>query len=309
MSKSCKLLLACTFVLAAMVVAPALAAAQAVYVDLTPNLEKWFRTADPAKCGDLRMRTVVGGSFNGAVLQTREILQDGLVVSRERMLLSRDTEGNVFYHGDPLDPLARPVLWVDAPLAVGQTWTDEAPAGGESVHYVFAVLDQRMVTCPAGNFDCHRVFVAIVQPDGSAEHHDFWYNPACGLIRCVVDGQGTFALQKSQVLDGPDRPDDDLDRDPRPGVLEGLSTDPNPFNPATTVRFDLGVDTAVTVEIFDLAGHRVRTLARAEHRTSGPCVYRWDGRDGSGRAMASGMYVARVQAGQTIVSRRMSLVR
>ena len=149
------------------------------------------------------------------------------------------------------------------------------------------------------------MFVATINPDGTTDDCDFWYSPNCGLIRCALDGQGAFALQKSQILVGPDVPD--LERD-EAAILE-LRTAPNPLNPSTTVRFTLQQDSVVSVVVFDLAGRRVRTLARAEHRTVGSCAYPWDGRDEGGRGVASGTYFVRVSAGEMVASERMVLLR
>lgn len=70
---------------------------------------------------------------------------------------------------------------------------------------------------------------------------------------------------------------------------------PNPFNPLTHIRFTIGGSgTAQTeVALFDIQGRRVRTLWKGPMR-SGPQDLIWDGRSQSGRAMPSGVYLARV---------------
>lgn len=284
------------------------------YVVLTPNLEKWFRPAD-AKCGDLRLRTVNLGSFNGWVVHTKELRQDREVLSRQIMLFSRTETGDVLWHGEPLEVFAQPVTWVDAPLEVGKTWTaarpvaakDGAPAG--LVHYVFAVLEEQTIACPMGTYPCHRVFVATVRPDGTSDGCNFWYNPQCGLIRCCLDGTGTFTLQKSAVLERPVGPDLQRDDPAVEADLTGLVGVPNPFNPATELRFALGRPLPVTVEIYDVAGRMVRRLLQAAPLAAGPHAVTWDGCDDGGRAAASGAYVARVRAGARTVGTGLVLVR
>jgi flagellar hook assembly protein FlgD len=63
----------------------------------------------------------------------------------------------------------------------------------------------------------------------------------------------------------------------------------------------------VTLSVFDVAGRRVRTLVDGWMR-AGPHSSRWDGRDDGGRAVASGVYFARLEAGR-ILSRRMVLLK
>ena len=83
---------------------------------------------------------------------------------------------------------------------------------------------------------------------------------------------------------------------------------PNPFNPATTIRFDLPTAGFVTVDVLDLRGRPLRRLLAAD-RPAGPGAVRWDGRDTAGRAVASGTYFARVRRDGRAAVRAMSLVR
>ncbi len=86
---------------------------------------------------------------------------------------------------------------------------------------------------------------------------------------------------------------------PRIFALHGAA--PNPFNPATTLRFSLPTAGHARLAIFDVRGRRVRTLVDGP-RSAGPGEVRWDGRDQTGRQVASGTYYARLTAtGQSSV--------
>ncbi len=87
-----------------------------------------------------------------------------------------------------------------------------------------------------------------------------------------------------------------------------LSVYPNPFNPATTVRFDLPVAGHVTLRVFDARGRLVRDLLRAQ-RPAGRHEAAWDGRDETGRACAAGVYLVRLASGDDVRVGRMLLVR
>jgi hypothetical protein len=84
---------------------------------------------------------------------------------------------------------------------------------------------------------------------------------------------------------------------------------PNPFNPSTTIRYDLSVPSAVRIRIFDVNGRLVRTVQDLSHVTCGEHAARWDGRDDGRRAVSSGIYYYRIEAGEWTRTRPMVLVR
>jgi hypothetical protein len=89
----------------------------------------------------------------------------------------------------------------------------------------------------------------------------------------------------------------------------GLANAPNPFNPRTTIRFTLGEPAAVTLGVYDVSGRLVNELVAGETRSAGAHEVAWDGRDDAGRAVASGVYLCRLEAGGLIQVRRMVLIR
>ncbi|NNE09972.1 MAG: T9SS type A sorting domain-containing protein, partial [Gemmatimonadetes bacterium] len=83
---------------------------------------------------------------------------------------------------------------------------------------------------------------------------------------------------------------------------------PNPFNPTTTIRFELRSRQIVSLVIYDAAGRAVRTLVRGE---TGPGEHTvvWDGENDNGRSVTSGVYFARITADRASETRKMMLVR
>lgn len=69
---------------------------------------------------------------------------------------------------------------------------------------------------------------------------------------------------------------------------------PNPFNPSTTIAFELGEAGYVRLSIHDIRGSRVRRLV-GEVRPVGRYSAVWDGRDDAGRPVASGLYICRLE--------------
>lgn len=88
-----------------------------------------------------------------------------------------------------------------------------------------------------------------------------------------------------------------------------LRSAPNPFNPRTVVRYDLASAGEVRLTVVNLAGQQVRTLVEGP-AAAGPHEVAWDGRDESGRTLASGVYFSRLEVdGRPLAARKMLLVR
>ena len=83
---------------------------------------------------------------------------------------------------------------------------------------------------------------------------------------------------------------------------------PNPFNGSTTIRFDLMQGSEVGLTIYNLSGQRIRTLVDG-FREAGSHAVRWDGKDGLGRAVASGVYLVRMEAVDFAGVKRMVMLR
>ena len=66
-----------------------------------------------------------------------------------------------------------------------------------------------------------------------------------------------------------------------------LGNTPNPFNPATEIRFDLAERGSIRLEVYNVTGRRVRTLVKGTWNAGSHAVV-WDGRDDSGRRVPAG---------------------
>jgi hypothetical protein len=92
-----------------------------------------------------------------------------------------------------------------------------------------------------------------------------------------------------------------------PRILALAQNTPNPFSGRTTVAFTLPEPATVRVEVYDLAGRRVNTLAEGNW-SAGLHTLTWDGRDDRGQSLASGIYFIRLHSGRTELVRRAVLV-
>ncbi len=95
---------------------------------------------------------------------------------------------------------------------------------------------------------------------------------------------------------------------PPPAVSRLYANYPNPFNPNTTISFDLATAGEVELQIFNLRGQKVKTLLRSSLE-AGTYQYIWDGTDGTGRRVGSGVYFYRLHAPHYTNARRMILLK
>jgi len=85
---------------------------------------------------------------------------------------------------------------------------------------------------------------------------------------------------------------------------------PNPFNPATEIRYQLSQSSedATTLRVYNLLGQEIITLVN-EIQNPGIHAVTWDGKDNLGRPVSSGVYIYRLQANGLTQSRKMLLVK
>ena len=89
-----------------------------------------------------------------------------------------------------------------------------------------------------------------------------------------------------------------------------LVVSPNPFGSAATVRYRSAKSGPLSVTVYDPAGARVRTLLDGGSDVAGgEGSVVWDGRDGSGRPVASGSYFIRIEQAGSSLNRRVTLLR
>ena len=83
---------------------------------------------------------------------------------------------------------------------------------------------------------------------------------------------------------------------------------PNPFNPTTRIQFELGENTNIELDIYDLLGNLVNVIATG-HYTRGSHFATWDGKDSYGQIVSSGVYIYRLRAGDYNLHKKMILIR
>lgn len=121
-----------------------------------------------------------------------------------------------------------------------------------------------------------------VQPDGGARS-----------LRLLVGSSDYVEAQKTVAL---------------PNDLQFLPNYPNPFRERTTLEYVLPDPASVRLVVYDVLGRQVRVLVDGKQK-AGRHTVQWNGRDESGKRMASGVYLARLVVGGTTKVRKMTFVR
>ena len=142
---------------------------------------------------------------------------------------------------------------------------------------------------PLGAFD----WQAVDRFDLVAEHHaldgiQFWFDE----LR-IVGPMLTAVLPEAAS---------------QPVALALAANYPNPFNATTAIRYALPAAGPVQLAVYALNGQQVQSLVQGV-AASGWHVARWDGRDDAGRAVASGVYLYRLDTTDGVRTGKMTLVR
>jgi len=87
-----------------------------------------------------------------------------------------------------------------------------------------------------------------------------------------------------------------------------LNNYPNPFNPETTIKYELPKQTYVKIEVFNILGQQIRTLIN-ETQPAGCHQIKWNGRNYNGIRVNSGLYLYKLQAGDFTGIKKMVLLK
>ena len=83
---------------------------------------------------------------------------------------------------------------------------------------------------------------------------------------------------------------------------------PNPFNPVTNLTYDLPENETVSFIIYDVKGHKVRSLVNSK-QSAGYHSVRWDSTNNFGESVSAGMYIYTIQAGDFRQTKKMVLLK
>ena len=90
-------------------------------------------------------------------------------------------------------------------------------------------------------------------------------------------------------------------------VIE-LSNYPNPFNPTTSIAFNLTTDSDVSIDIYNIRGQKVKQIANDKFE-AGSHQVQWNGIDSTGKTVATGVYFYKVETKQSTKMKKMLLLK
>ena len=198
-----------------------------------------------------------------------------------------DSAAGLVYRWEPYD--SSEYVWFNFALAQGDSFVvDTAGPGLDRFGYILSTTDT--MHTPAGTFtNC----IDLLLDDRNAMDDEFWYTlaPAVGLLRFGGAWVGTHRLVWARV-------DGVVYSDGSVGVNETIQHTrftlhpayPNPFNPSTTIQFDLPVATDVHLAVYDLLGREVAGLTNQAFVPGFHQVV-WNARDSRGRELPTGLYI------------------
>ncbi|MBN2227337.1 MAG: T9SS type A sorting domain-containing protein [candidate division Zixibacteria bacterium] len=192
---------------------------------------------------------------------------------------------------------AQPAIAVDNEGVALMSWVDSRN-GVRAVYY-------QLIAANFGKIGNNQALVAVApeamySPGVAGMNRNGWFiwsDPS----------QDGFNIYLSQLQYSTTDADDDI-----PDLLPDdylLSQNyPNPFNPSTTIEFSLPARDRVVIAVYDILGRRVTTITDQVY-AAGVHRVEWNGRDGSGTDLPSGMYLYRMQTGEKTYSRKMIMLK
>ena len=261
----------------------------------------------------------VGNNFNGDLVKWNETaILSYLEAGGNVLLLSRFGQD-----------------FVDAPLReyLGITWRESAAAtinncvsahpgmiamnrtGAQNTCAVFdtslATDESTLLLKETATFSTHRGVGVIRQPAGGGSHRPDGgnlvfvsgrpYKWQHAQLRANVETiLGSF-FAEPYIPTAVGRPE-------APAKFALGQNHPNPFNPATTIGFELPEKAFATLHVYDVAGRRVATVLSKE-LPAGPQRVIWDGKTAGGKPVASGVYFYSLTAGGRTATKKMVLLR
>jgi hypothetical protein len=223
---------------------------------------------------------------------------------------------SVYAVNDPPDPfqLLNPTVsdtfssHIDSNTEIGFTWEDcndvdndvtyrltiELEFFGNTYTDVYDDMNDTTINISANNLD------ALLSALNLTESAFRWYVDAYDEDYSITPDTGQFFLTR-ELLEVKDTPS-------IPFKFAIHQNHPNPFNPVTTLRYDLPEDALVNITINDMMGRQVKTLVNGS-QTAGYKSIQWNATNDEGKPVSAGLYLYTIQAGDYSQTKKMVLLK
>jgi hypothetical protein len=208
------------------------------------------------------------------------------------------------------DPASTPLITIDANNATGSTnfaWMTAVDPDGTPIEYIFEIMVpgdtlDTLLSTNSFNLD-HALVVEMMEDLSVTSFNATWDVHAYDGFEATGSSNGPLALSfdAGWVLGG-------LDNNTIPDVFALHNNYPNPFNPVTNIRYDIPIASDVRIDIYNIAGEKVRTLVSREHQP-GRYKIQWNATNEFGSSVATGMYIYKIHAKDFVSVKKLLLMK
>ncbi|MFN0157214.1 MAG: FlgD immunoglobulin-like domain containing protein [Bacteroidota bacterium] len=173
-----------------------------------------------------------------------------------------------------------------------------------AVYIKESLLYRRIASVTAPAFDTEQLLSSMPVVPGESDFLGLNVGPASGILFSSLSGPNNYNLYYAHypptgVVPGETE---------TPASIQLLQNYPNPFNPETQIDFQLERRQEINLDIYNISGQLVRTLAAGEFEVGSHSV-KWDGKDHSGIQLATGTYFYQVRTQEGAQMRKMLLLK
>lgn len=256
---------------------------------LPPGLPSW---GDYDGDGDLDLLIV--GRDTSKVIRNNIETPNRLPSAPANLSVSSDS-GLTTFAWDPAFDAETPQPGLTYNLRVGTS-----RGGTEIVSPMADVVSGRRFIPERGNVDHNTRWTIRNLPEGTY----YW------SVQAIDAGYLASPFAEEQTFSVVNRAGEHITGMEASGILKFklYQNHPNPLNPETVISYQLAGTSDVELTIYDRLGREIRTLVR-ERQPAGAYEVQWDGRDVTGRPVASGLYLYRLQAGSFVQVRKLLVLK
>ena len=211
-----------------------------------------------------------------------------------------------------IGPAVETVLTIDAGNADQETgifWTNSSDPDGTPVEYILELIIENTadtldtVLTSSNVFFEHQEFLDYMV-DSEVTHLDIvWDVYTFDGFDGVESSNGPWSL----TIDGGWALDVD-NNSTIPEVFALHNNYPNPFNPTTNIGYDIPELSKVSIDIYNIAGNKVKTLVSKEHQP-GRYKVQWNATNEFGSPVATGMYIYKIRAKDFVSVKKLLLMK